>query len=906
MTASSPPTWDQRLAGQFIMSLAYDRRGCVWAGTEGQGVWRYDPFSADQSKAWSQFTTRDGLGDDNGYAIACDQQGRVWVGTLNHGVSVFNGNTWKNYDQVSGPLGGHVIAIAVSPKSGDVWMASEVGLARYCPNNGDWKYYVAPPGVSLSNASGLTFDSAGNILVATQADGIVIGDASSRFERWAHMTGPERFSAEPSGSGLPSRQINCVLATQDGRIWAGTYDGLAVSSAGGVDWRYVRGADYESKNIGLYTNKDFCPSLCGFQLTVADASGNAVNNGQYIAVVASQPAQDQLGVHIACSGGSVHGAAHDIDLSHAKAPGPVFIYKSERQGEFAYTLTGVVPNRPLDLRMDFAELECNGPGQRKFSVFVNDVVALKDFDIYAEARGQFTALVKHVTVAADATGKLTIRLTGRSGAPSLPAKGKEALAAGQLMAEDYVSCLAEGDGGKIYVGHWRKGTETFDPASNTFSPFAAKTDSPEVDAKGQLLDPGDFISGLLAVPGGSVLVGTYGGGLYIDGPTDENAGLFVAPAKQPVVAISNNAGVPFPSAAKAPTSEELTELDAAVTSPSLADLKPGEGAYVGVDWSTRGDWVGRYGGRYAMLCSADSPLDHEISNDRSYTVGGDIGPDRRPGDGVRRWIQWLRTDDPRVLYDPVIGSRREAEWDDHGEGYPFTQEGPDVWATVSVPAGVHRLSAYFVNKDGHVGANRQRDYLVALLPWRADMRDSLELKSYGPARIRQFWGGAHQVFVVCGPAKYYLHVSRNNSFNTTLCSIMLDKLIGPPTEYEIKYPGLHSVYLLTKRYDAYLAPPDAARASAVDPKGTDAARKLWSDLDAAAGKRLLAPAIGADRVFCYRAAAAVPGCDPALLAWWRRSLPMVTDDDRVEFVKAMSDIYKDEVRLVPGLNNPHL
>jgi len=34
------------------------------------------------------------LGDDNGYAIACDKLGRIWVGHLNHGVSVYNGKQW--------------------------------------------------------------------------------------------------------------------------------------------------------------------------------------------------------------------------------------------------------------------------------------------------------------------------------------------------------------------------------------------------------------------------------------------------------------------------------------------------------------------------------------------------------------------------------------------------------------------------------------------------------------------------------------------------------------------------------------------------------------------------------------------------------------------------------------------
>jgi len=282
-------------------------------------------------------------------------------------VSVFNGKTWKNFDQVTGPLGGHVVAIAVSPKSGDIVMASEVGLARYRPKTDDWKYYVAPPGLSLSNATSLTFDRTGNLLVGLEADGIAIGDASSDFERWTHLTGPDCFSGDLTGTGLPSRQINCLLTTSKGIIYAGTKDGLAISADGGTDWRFIAGADRTAKFAGLYANKKFTPTLCGFQLMLQDSDGSAINNGHFVWVDASKPPQDEYGVHISCSGGGPRSVTHDIDLSHAELPGPMSLYQSERQGDCTYTLSGLDPRRRFVLRLQFAEFDYNGPGQRKFN-----------------------------------------------------------------------------------------------------------------------------------------------------------------------------------------------------------------------------------------------------------------------------------------------------------------------------------------------------------------------------------------------------------------------------------------------------------------------------------------------------------------------------------------------------------
>jgi streptogramin lyase len=112
-----------------VMALARDPQGYLWIGTEDDGVYRYDP-DAGPERQWTQFTTNDGLGDNNAYAIACDKQGRVWAGELNHGVAVFNGENWKNYDVLDGPIGERVFRIAICPTDGDVWMATSAGLTR--------------------------------------------------------------------------------------------------------------------------------------------------------------------------------------------------------------------------------------------------------------------------------------------------------------------------------------------------------------------------------------------------------------------------------------------------------------------------------------------------------------------------------------------------------------------------------------------------------------------------------------------------------------------------------------------------------------------------------------------------------------------------------------------------------
>jgi hypothetical protein len=250
----------------FITALAQDLHGTIWVGTEDKGVFRYD------GKEWTQFNSKNGLADDNAYAIACDKLGRVWVGTLNKGVSVFSGEpggvkgepggvsprSWKNYDVLDGPIGERIFAITTCPTDGDVWMATSAGLTRYSLKNDTWSYITLADGLPEDQANAIAFDPQGNIYVGTQCHGIAMAKAADGYQKWSVVPGPGvQLGVTPTGIGLPTSLINALIVATDGTIYAGTTAGLAWSKDKGKTWQYMRGRDYGAKVKGRWGGPPF-------------------------------------------------------------------------------------------------------------------------------------------------------------------------------------------------------------------------------------------------------------------------------------------------------------------------------------------------------------------------------------------------------------------------------------------------------------------------------------------------------------------------------------------------------------------------------------------------------------------------------------------------------------------------
>ena len=654
-------SWDQNERGAFVVSLTRDRLGRVWAGTEDKGVWCFDPQAPDAT-AWRQFTVKDGLGDDNAYALAVDASNRIWVGHLNHGVSVYNGRSWKNYGAAQGPQGERVFSIAADPSGSDVWMATNAGLCRYTVKSDAWRTYGAADGLPSSQINAVACDDIGDVYVGTQTDGIAWSGPTDDYRQWRTARGPDgdKLPLVPSGEGLPSNQISDILVSRHSNaIYVATPTGLARSYDRGEHWSYLRGANWLEKARGLQ----------------------------------SKPAES-----------------------------------------------------------DLAE-----------------------------------------------------------GLERLPSVGL------QMLREDYVTALSEDERGRLWIGYRTQGWEVRRPRAENQEMSAEKVlfrsdsdDNGEVWSQKQL----PYVSAILPVDSQLPYLAQYGNGLLKVGvkmQPDAEAKTAAMDAPQwDAAAIAGANAARLPSPQGAPDGDELNALLKKVRAVPAADGKGPMVVTLADDWRTQGDWLGRYGRYYARLHAMTSPTDYLWgAGAQGVDYAARIGPNAAPGDGLRYWVHWLYTGNPRSLETPPIYQhsrlekgltaweaqdlskqkyRRQAEIDDHGETYPMTQQGPDIYVSLRVPAGDFYLSLYDFNKDGHDGNNRLRDYRFSLRPHpkALALNDIAGFDSWpelAQGRIRDFWGGVYKRFLVRGPQLLTVQVSRNYSFNTILAGVFLDEVSEEPEPY---------------------------------------------------------------------------------------------------------------------------
>jgi PAS domain S-box-containing protein len=186
-----------------INDVIQDQNGKLWIGTMN-GACTFD------GKNFTKFNQENILSNNPIKSIFQDSKGNVWMGTIRKGVCMFNGSDFQFFTTNEGLLSDIVNSIAEDNR-GNIWIGTSEGLSRY--DGHKFQSYTTASGLVNDNIFSLYFDDSGKLWIAT------IGGVS-RFDG-------KNFRNYTTEQGLINNISYCITQSHDKKIWIGTYSGIS-------------------------------------------------------------------------------------------------------------------------------------------------------------------------------------------------------------------------------------------------------------------------------------------------------------------------------------------------------------------------------------------------------------------------------------------------------------------------------------------------------------------------------------------------------------------------------------------------------------------------------------------------------------------------------------------------------
>jgi ligand-binding sensor domain-containing protein/signal transduction histidine kinase len=240
-------TTAEGLAHNRVFAVVEDDSGYLWIGTEN-GLSKFDDrpqVGRPQVGRFENFTTDNGLMHNRAYTLCKDSRGHLWIGT-EEGVSRYDGRqevghqdgsaTFTNFTTDDGLIDNDLNQIFEDSR-GRLWFATEGGISRYDgrPQVGRqdggsvFTNFTVEDGLPSDHVGGLAEDRDGRIWIATLG-GIGCYDDrqdGGRQDGGGNRQDIGRFTRITADDGLPNEGVLRVFIDSAGYLWFATWGGLS-------------------------------------------------------------------------------------------------------------------------------------------------------------------------------------------------------------------------------------------------------------------------------------------------------------------------------------------------------------------------------------------------------------------------------------------------------------------------------------------------------------------------------------------------------------------------------------------------------------------------------------------------------------------------------------------------------
>jgi ligand-binding sensor domain-containing protein/signal transduction histidine kinase/DNA-binding response OmpR family regulator len=214
---------NNKLSTNSVISLLIDNKGNFWAGTWAFGI---DKFDKNGNKIRNyKCSLRKGSGGN----ISClfqDKKNDIFAGTSGNGLFRYNSINDNFipviYDTPNSHLNGNsYISVIKEDSQNNIWIGTFFGLTRITPSeSGNYKFTQClqssnPTSLSSSLVKSIFEDSRKRIWIGTENGLDMMTDTSGSFIHYNQQ------------SGLPNNSINSILEDEHHNLWLGTNKGIS-------------------------------------------------------------------------------------------------------------------------------------------------------------------------------------------------------------------------------------------------------------------------------------------------------------------------------------------------------------------------------------------------------------------------------------------------------------------------------------------------------------------------------------------------------------------------------------------------------------------------------------------------------------------------------------------------------
>ncbi|MDP3831759.1 MAG: hypothetical protein Q8Q47_10845, partial [Ignavibacteriaceae bacterium] len=228
------------LEGKVVLSLAFDSKGTLYAGTKQNGLFK----TTDMGQTWTQHIN--GIEGIEVFRLKINSQDYIFIGSENEGV-YRSTDRGESFEQKGLPVS-HIQNIDFSPDKNFIFASTPSGVQSYNRTNGVWE------NKGLKQVESVSVSPSGNLYAATFIDGIY--RSTNNGDSWEFVSNDviERYNFKVISDSIlvDAASPNLRISTNAGLSWQST----SISS------------DPWASSILFHDNKIFTHGFMNFQTKI--------------------------------------------------------------------------------------------------------------------------------------------------------------------------------------------------------------------------------------------------------------------------------------------------------------------------------------------------------------------------------------------------------------------------------------------------------------------------------------------------------------------------------------------------------------------------------------------------------------------------------------------------------------